>query len=176
MNLEHFGDSYDFVKRFFCRELSALGYAVDAEPYFCDVSGANAIKDYYLLLGVQPVASPRRSAKRTALFLDPDIGINNKGGAHHVSLNQLVKESRSVDLVFAFDQSFSRAKRADEIIFDKLEKINNHKCFGMYYNNTHARFVFVATRAATLFELKRHLLTLGIPKSRLIQQKRNSSC
>jgi len=34
VNTKYLGDSYDLVKRFFCRELKNLGYQVVADPMF----------------------------------------------------------------------------------------------------------------------------------------------
>ncbi len=84
MRPEFLGDSYDIVKRFFCETLRSLGYMIYIDPLFTgDWSGQEAT--FYRFLGVEPLAGVKPASAPTALFLDPDTGVNKKGSASHVS-------------------------------------------------------------------------------------------
>jgi len=166
MNPDYFGDSYDLVKRFFCAELSALGYAVTVNPMFTGTwNGAE--REFYRLIGAEQHPAQSRNAARTALFLDPDTGVHKKASKKHVSLQQLVDEASRNTIVFSFDQSFSRQSKPAVVMREKLESIRTYGCHGMYYDS-HARFLFVASQEQSLHELHAHLLSLGMPLSRLI--------
>src|SRR5262245_8467165 len=110
MHPDYFGDSYDIVKRFFCEALRRLGYRVYIDPMFTgEWSGQETA--FYRLLGVEQLMStsaPPTSSTPTALFLDPDTGINRKGSRSHVSYERVVSEAQKHKIVFAFDQGFSR--------------------------------------------------------------------
>lgn len=122
--------------------------------------------EFYRLIGAEPVAGDRGSSKRAALFIDPDTGVNNTGGKRHVAFDRLVRESANYELVFAFDQSFSRQAKAKDVMGEKLSVLRARGCHGMYYDS-HARFVFVSNKRNVLQEFEVHLLSLGLPKSRL---------
>jgi hypothetical protein len=166
MNPAYFGDSYDLVKRFFCRELSLLGYSVVVDPMLTGTWSENEA-EFYRLIGAARVDRQKQVSQRSALFLDPDTGINRRGGKHHASFDRLVRESANYDLVFAFDQSFSRQAKAADLMNEKLSTLRARGCYGMYYDS-HARFVFVATERSALNELQFHLVSLGLPESRLL--------
>ena len=167
MNPDYFGDSYDLVKRFFCRELSLLGYSVAVDPMLTGIWSANE-REFYRLIGAEPVESTTPIPKRAALFLDPDTGINEKGGKQHASFDRLARGTANYELVFAFDQSFSRQEKAKDVMRGKLSALRARGCHGMYYDS-HARFVFVATERSVLNELQLQLLSLGLPESRLLK-------
>jgi hypothetical protein len=165
VKLDYFGDSYDLVKRFFCRELSSLGYTVSVEAMFTgEWSGAET--QFFKLIGAAPLAANLAPKDRTAVFVDPDTGVHGKVSLHHVSLSRLVELSAHHPLVFAFDQSFSRQAKFPESLHAKLAKLEELGAHGMYYNS-HARFLFVARVLGTLERLKAHLVGLGLPSSRL---------
>ena len=166
MNPKYLGDSYDLVKRFFCRELSLLGYSVAVDPMFTGAWSANE-QEFYRLIGAEPIAGERTTSTRAALFLDPDTGINEKGGGKHASFDRLAQEAASYELVFAFDQSFSRQCKPEKVMREKLSALRSRGCHGMFYDS-HARFVFVATERHALHELQLQLLSLGLPASRLL--------
>jgi hypothetical protein len=166
MNPKYLGDSYDLVKRFFCRELSCLGYSVAVDAMFTGTWGADE-QEFYRLIGANPLASGALRPVRTALFLDPDTGINERGSKQHASFDRLVRETTRHELVFAFDQSFSRQAKAAETIRTKLSALRSRGCHAMYYDS-HARFVFVANQRPALDELQLHLVALGLPASRLL--------
>jgi len=98
MNPTFFGDSYDLVKRFFCRELESLGYFVVIDPMLTG-SWDGREHEFYRLVGVTPDAKQLTST-RSALLLDPDTGINEKGGSQHVSFDRLAQEASKYEVVF----------------------------------------------------------------------------
>jgi hypothetical protein len=143
MNPAYLGDSYDLVKRFFCRELSLLGYSVVVDPMLTGEWSATE-GQFYRLIGAEPAGPGRPLSQRAALFLDPDTGIKEKGGKQHASFDRLAQECTNYRLVFAFDQSFSRQAKAANVMREKLSALQARGCYGMYYDS-HARFIFVAT-------------------------------
>ena len=168
MNQSFLGDSYDLVKRFFCHELTVLGYGVLIEPMFTD--NWNGKEDnFFRLVGATPTLISHPSSSRTALFFDPDTGINEKGGKQHVSFDRLAQETKEYELVFSFDQSFSRQAKASLVMQQKLAALQDRGCHAMYYDS-HARFLFTSTRRIYLNELRLHLVGLGLPSERLVQR------
>ena len=169
MNPQYLGDSYDLVKRFFCGELASLGYVVAIDPM---LTGAwNGIQhEFYRFVGVNPEASKQiqASSTRHALFLDPDTGVRERGGTRHVSYDRLVQEASNFELVFSFDQSFSRQANPESLMREKLAAIHQRGCHAMYYDS-HARFLFAASQKASLHQLRGHLVSLGLPASRLLE-------
>jgi len=79
MNQSFLGDSYDLVKRFFCFELSALGYKVVVDPMFTGAWEGREREEFYSLIGIAIDATAPPRSGRTALFVDPDTGIKQKG-------------------------------------------------------------------------------------------------
>ena len=166
MHPEFFGDSYDLVKRFFIQELKTLGYTVAMEPMFTGTWGDQE-QQFFRLMGASRM-DPRINLVRSALFLDPDTGINAKGGKAHVSFKALAEQANSSSIVFAFDQSFSRQMKPTEIMQEKLRQMEELNCHAMYYDS-HARFLFVSKSQGLLQELKAHLHSIGLPTSRLVE-------
>lgn len=163
MNPKYFGDSYDIVKRFFCAELNTLGYTIIVEPMF--TGEWNGKENMFLkFIG----ASLTSSHRLTALFIDPDTGVNRKPSNQHISLIQLKEAASKYELVFSFDQSFSRQHDAKVIMTEKLNFLREQGCHAMYYDS-HARFLFVATKELTLKEFQFHLESLGLPRSRFFE-------
>ncbi|HEY2323176.1 MAG TPA: hypothetical protein VGJ82_09980 [Thermoanaerobaculia bacterium] len=164
MNTKYLGDSYDLVKRFFSRELTNIGYEVVADPMF---TGPWADADKSRLLNLVQVSPERKNVVgRTALFLDPDTGIHERQSRHHVSYARIAGETESYQLVFSFDQSFSRREAPITVIRRKIEAMRALGCSAMYYDS-HARFLF-ASRVDAVMELREHLLSVGLPGSRLV--------
>ena len=167
MNPAYFGDSYDLVKRFFCRELSLLGYSVTVDPMLIGTWSENE-PEFYRLICAEPVGRVKSIPKPAALFLDPDTGINQKGGKQHASFDRLAGECTNYSLVFAFDQSFSRQAKPKDVMLEKLSTLQALGCHGIYYDS-HARFVFVTKKWSVLHELHLQLRSLGLPESRLLR-------
>lgn len=169
MNPAYFGDSYDLVKRFFCAELSALGYSITVNPMFTETWNSTE-REFYRLIGVENIAPQSQRSARTVLFIDPDTGVHRKASKQHVSLHQLAEEALRYSLVFSFDQSFSRQSKPAAAMREKLAFMRALGCHAMYYDS-HARFLFVAAQEIALRELQAQLMSLGMPASRLLQSE-----
>ncbi|MDO8373095.1 MAG: hypothetical protein Q7T39_14300 [Polaromonas sp.] len=167
MNPDYFGDSYDLVKRFFCNELSSLGYTVLIDPMFTG-DWAGTEQQFFKLIGAVPVSSDAPNG-RTALLVDPDTGVHGKAGGRHVSIGELATFAKSHEIVAAFDQSFSRQATYPAALYTKLSELRDLGVYGMYYNS-HARFVFAAVSEEPIAALYAHLVQLGLPSSRLVRE------
>jgi hypothetical protein len=111
----------------------------------------------------------QRSEKRPrALFVDPYTGVREKRDPKHVSFSQLAEHASDYELVFAFDQAFSRgaASRQMEQMTEKRRVLIGHGCAVMYYSS-HAHFVFVSRRLQILERLRKKIIGCGIPPQRL---------
>lgn len=167
MNPAYFGDPYDIVKRFFCHELHVLGYSVDALPMFTGEWQEGAQSEFLRFIGATPLESPGVESRRDALFVDPDTGVHRKSGPKHVSLHELAGHTEKYDLVFSFDQSFSRQHVPANAMREKLALLADAGCPAMYYNS-HARFLFVSAKNEPLSELRSHLESLGLQAFRFV--------
>jgi hypothetical protein len=171
MHPDFLGDSFDIVKRFFCETLRSLGYTVYIDPLFTgDWSGQETT--FYRFLGVEPYAGAKHASALTALFLDPDIGVNEKGSTSHVSYDRLVAEAKNYSLVFAFDQAFSRAGDVGPKLQTKLNALAERGCAALYYAS-HAHFLFVSHERDQLQRLRTELVSLGLPASRFVEAAPN---
>jgi hypothetical protein len=166
MNPAFLGDSYDLVKRFFILELQSLGYAVVIDPMFTgDWMGQE--QDFHRLLGLKSNRPPEDKTMKQCLFLDPDTGLNERGGRQHASLERIAREAQANELVFAFDQSFSRQASPVEVMKKKMNLLAQRGVHSVYYDS-HARFLFASRHATTLRELLEHWAQVGMPRSRFV--------
>jgi len=166
MNPAFLGDSYDIVKRFFVRELQSMNYAVEIDPMFTgDWAGREG--DFRRLLGVGAPVSPSVRSTRRALFLDPDTGVNERGGKQHVALARMALEVQAWELVFAFDQSFSRQAQPIDVMKRKMTLLSEAGARSMYYDS-HAKFLFASSRGELLQDLVGHLVQVGVPRLRFV--------
>lgn len=145
-----------------------MGYTVVIDPMLTGTWNDQE-QDFYRLIGAIQKKSLVHDPDQTALFLDPDTGINDRGGKQHVSFDRLVHEASSYALVFSFDQSFSRQENPVAVMQDKLEAIEARGCHGMYYDS-HAHFLFASSQKQRLHELRAHIVALGLPNTRLIER------
>jgi len=162
------GDSYDIVKRFFSGVLRSLGYAVYVDPMLSGSWGKSE-KTFYRFLGVEHVRVSCETGEKRALFVDPDTGVSGRATDKHVSFAQLAQHCHDFQLVFAFDQSFSRARNPKEQMQSKLTQLSALGCSGCYYDS-HARFIFISRELQMLTELRKALVDMGLPKTRLFPQ------
>ena len=167
MNPDYFGDSYDLVKRFFCRELYVLGYSVEVDAMLTGAwSGTES--SFYRLVGAGAYNETPTEGRPRALLVDPDTGVRKSAGPRHVSFAHIAEHAKTLRLVFAFDQSFSRQGKASVLIQEKLGELQALGCSAMYYDS-HARFVFASAEEGPIHELRAHLLSLGLPQRRLVE-------
>ena len=168
MNSQWFGDSFDIVKRFFIGNIREMGYQVFVDPMF--TGEWNGLENkFYDFLGAAPLESLATSSGKTALLLDPDTGIGLNPTKRHVTVRMIVNYLQEHEIVFSFDQSFSRGGDALEQMDKKLSLLKKEGAAGFYYDS-HARFLFSAKSPEVLANLKRHLVTAGLPEKRLINQ------
>jgi hypothetical protein len=170
MRADFLGDSYDIVKRFFCEALDSLGFTVYIDPMLTGAWSGQE-ESFFRFLGVRRLTTGERLHGMTALFFDPDTGVNEKGGPAHVSYDQLVQEAESHAIVFSFDQAFSRAGESGPKLQVKLGALAARGCAALCYAS-HAHFLFVSRQQAHLGRLRTHLIELGLPPSRLVQSAR----
>jgi hypothetical protein len=165
MNGDWFGDSYDIVKRFFVSELQLLGYTVyvdpmpsgewdSVEPQFLKFLGAVHIRD-------------EQASRPSALLLDPDTGIAEHRSRAHASISSIVLHLGRHEVVFVFDQSFSRATATGPQLREKLQRLRSLGAGGFYYDS-HARFLFASRSAERLNALRDALVRSGLPSQRLV--------
>jgi hypothetical protein len=117
------------------------------------------------------IGVPRRTGRQVdrapvALFLDPDTGVHRSKGPKHVSLDRIADETKCHELVFSFDQSFSRQNRPVEVMSAKLDALRAKGVHGLYYDS-HARFLFASRSEAAIGHVRRRLVETGIPEWRL---------
>ncbi len=166
MKSQWFGDSFDIVKRFFIGNIREMGYQVFVDPKF--IGKWNGLEnEFYDFLGAKPLDSLSTSSDKTALFLDPDTGIGLKPTEQHVTVKMIVDYLQKHEIVFSFDQSFSRSSDALKKMREKLSLLKKEGAVGFYYDS-HARFLFSANSPEVLINIKRHLATTGLPKKRFI--------
>ena len=166
MRAEFLGDSYDIVKRFFCEVVRSLGFTVYIDAMLTGAWSGQE-ESFFRFLGVQRCPAAHQLHGMTALFLDPDTGVNEKGSPAHVSYGRLVQEAENHALVFSFDQAFSRAGESGPKLQVKLGAMASRGCAALYYAS-HAHFLFVSREHAHLRRLRTHLVELGLPAERLV--------
>jgi len=165
LNPQYFGDSFDIVKRFFVENLNAIGYQVVVDPM--RTGEWNGVEHgFYQLLKAYPLNE--KSSSKSALLLDPDKGIGRKRSKQHVTIKCIADQLLHHDVVFSFDQSFSRDANAKDTIKEKLLLLQETGNYGFYYNS-HARFLFAAKSIDILGEIEQQLLASGLPASRLLK-------
>ncbi|NOX33419.1 MAG: hypothetical protein GXP56_06725 [Deltaproteobacteria bacterium] len=165
MNPQWFGDSYDIVKRFFIEQLNAAGYQVLVDPML--TGEWNELKtDFYRFLKASPLTE--KSTRKSALLLDPDIGIGKKKTKQHITIGDIADHLLRHEVVFSFDQSFSRVGNATEKIQEKLMLLKKTGNYGFYYDS-HARFLFAAKSSEILYEVEQQILSSGLPSKRIVK-------
>ena len=166
MNPEWFGDSYDIVKRYFVGMLKDKGYRVFVNPMF--TGNWQVIEDsFHRFIGAPKFDGKKISGERTALLLDPDTGIGKHKTAKHITIDDIIEELKQHDLVFSFDQSFSRNRTANDQMIEKLNLLSDKGLFAFYYDSP-ARFLFVGKSHNDVEILFHAIQETGLPKRRLI--------
>jgi len=165
MNPQWFGDSSDIVKRYFVENLKEIGYHVVVDPMLTGEWNGLEQK-FYHFLGVSPLCES--NSNKSALLLDPDIGIGKKMTKQHVTIDMIASHLENHKIVFTFDQSFSRAGSATEKMKEKLGRLKKTGNFGFYYDS-HARFLFAANSLKHLNTVEQKVLSSGLPTNRLLK-------
>jgi hypothetical protein len=185
MNLRHFGDSYDIVKKSLLQWLSAFGPWA-AHPMFTHVVTAAAAYSFSRFLGVDLVstevldgACERRAylaacGNCRSIFLDPDTGVRlrstkGKRSTEFIFGDELVEiaSARPHGLVLAFDQSLARGSEREQVQ-EKLDHFLDHAVEGFAYVS-HASFLVLGQSGALVREARdRVLVASGLPLARIV--------
>lgn len=170
MNSAWFGDSYDIVKRFFADILKRNGYSVTVDPMFTG-TWQQIEEPFHRFIGAERLSDAEwpSSRSRTALLLDPDTGVGAKATRQHVTLERIVDELERYEIVFSFDQSFSRGQSAEEKMSEKLNGLRKKGAYGFYYNS-HAKFLFATRQPDELVLIKEAFVATGLPETRFWNQ------
>jgi hypothetical protein len=168
MNSKCSGDSYDLVKRVLLEVVSNSGLEVYADPMITD-SMPEIEKQFHVLINAKQLPAGIISKKFHCLFVDPDIGLSEKKTKLHVTFYELQNKLSIVwDLIFVYDQSFSRSIKSNERIQIKLMKLRLIGLNAFYYAS-HANFLFVSKDKNILEMVEQKLLGFGIPNKIIVK-------
>ena len=166
MNPVWFGDSYDIVKRFFVAQLNLVGYKVYVDPMFTGKWDGLAVK-FFEFLGAANVDSFEAGCEKSALLLDPDIGVGKSKSNRHVTIFDILERLQDHEVVFVFDQSFSRGLNPTKQMQENLGLLSDLGAFGFIYDS-HAKFLFSTRTAAERQMIKNFFLAVGLPETRFV--------
>ncbi|MDX1439105.1 MAG: hypothetical protein R3284_04300 [Rubricoccaceae bacterium] len=166
MNPQWFGDSFDIVKRFFAEVLRELDYEIFVDPM--STGDWSELETRFLtFLGVQHIRDVK-DTQRSALLLDPDTGIGKRETKKHTSIQRIITELGNHNIVFAFDQSFSRGRPSLPQMREKLEHVQSLGAFAFFYDS-HARFLFASRSRQDLDSVVGQLIAVGLPSTRIVR-------
>lgn len=168
MNPKWFGDSFDIVKRFFAYSLRDLDYDVFIDPMLTGEWDGDE-ETLYRFLGMRPVEE--YGGSESALFLDPDTGIGATASTKHTTIANVFDLLGTHEIVFSFDQSFSRGGSPLPQMQAKLTRLIELGASGFYFDS-HARFLFASLESERLKNLRNHFKNLGLPSSRFVKKLR----
>lgn len=188
MNLKHFGDSYDVVKRSLLEWLADFGPWA-AHPMFTHPTSVSESEAFSRFLGVPLVSTNVLDATCdrasyfascrpcNSLFLDPDTGIRLKAFKGHrapafVFGEELIAlaDAREHALTLTFDQSLARGREQDQAdqIRVKLGHFAAHGVSGFAYVS-HASFVVLGRSAVLVQQAHQRVLTKSaLPAHRFV--------
>lgn len=170
MKREFLGDSYDAVKRLW-QEVFIEWAPLLAEPRFIP----DEIRNDFTAVTRIPLLN-NNCPPVYSIFNDPDTGIrlpdrkNQSESVTHINLATIANQLRNpaVRCVLTFDQShhreagFTPAAQRDA----KVRWLCGQGMHAFYYVS-HAPFLFAFDKAAHMKEVRKLLLSVGIPESRL---------
>lgn len=169
MNPKWFGDSYDIVKKFFVDTLKDIGYEVYIDPRF--TGDWNGKEQHFInFIGAKLNNDFEISTRKSALLVDPDTGIKERASSKHVNFNTIMQNLKKYEIVFLFDQSFSRSKSSEEQMQKKLSTLKKLDENGFYYDS-HTKFLFASKNLNAINAIRERLLQIGMPSTRLITKK-----
>jgi hypothetical protein len=99
---------------------------------------------------------------KTALFLDPDTGITKHATKKHTTIRHISEQLELHELVFVFDQSFSRGRPVVPQLEAKLRELARLHVHAFFYDS-HAHFLFASRSPGTLAALRAALIDVGLP-------------
>lgn len=172
MKKEYLGDSYDIVKRFWWEVMQNI-----APLYVLSAFVPEETQDAFTkLTGIEML--PEVRPHPYSLFLDPDTGVllpNTKGKSEktHIALDKIDDELKNGAIcVIAYDQSFSHAIKEDidNRLLDKMRYLEDKKRYCFYYKS-HAKFLFAFSELSVREKVRKKILNLGMPESRLFSKE-----
>jgi hypothetical protein len=165
----YLGDSYDLVKRFWSENLRSIA-PLFAHPKFVPIG----IKDRYTTLTKIPLLDPDSLPNNPfAIFLDPHTGIplpseSLKGSTvSHASLLFIVEINKEYrpSYMICFNQSYHRRHQlTKERQREAKRAFLREQGIASFYYISHAPFLFMAEKDATLVAVRGRLIELGIPE------------
>jgi hypothetical protein len=185
MDLKHFGDAYDIVKRSLLQWLAPFGPWV-AHPMFTHAVTPEQMSALARLVGV-PVASSAVLAQETnraeylrldaaarSVFLDPDTGVRLHRRERHRSTEFVFAEElvaiakdRPSGLVLVFDQSVPRGSERAQVEA-KLQHLGRSGVSGFGYISQ-ACFLALGASSQLVVEARSELLRASeLPESRIV--------
>lgn len=186
MDLQHFGDSYDIVKKSLLQLLGGFGPWL-AHPMFTHPVSESDAAAFSRFLGI-PLGSTETLVSNTdrrsylaacgncrSLFLDPDTGIrlnqlSGKRSPHFLFADELVElaNQRPAGLILTFDQSLARGREKEQIQ-TKLGHLKGNGIAGFAYVS-HASFMILERSQQVVKQAEAELAAKsGLPPSRLIR-------
>lgn len=169
MNPKWFGDSYDIVKIFFVDTLKDIGYEVYIDPMF--TGDWNGKEQHFInFIGAKLNNDFENPVCKSALFVDPDTGIKEKASPKHIKFKTIIQRLEKYEIVFSFDQSFSRSKPSEEQMQKKLSILKKLGGNSLYYDS-HTKFLFASKNLDAINAIRDRLIQIGIPSTRLITKK-----
>jgi len=185
MRLQHFGDSYDIVKRSLLYWLQPFGPWA-AHPMFTEPFDEHDAAAFSRFLGVPlistEVLSPSTdrlnyfdmdSAVRS-LFLDPDTGVRLSASQaphrhQYLFASELIALSlqRPDGLFLVFDQSFPRG-REESTMQEKFRYLAERDVYAFAYTS-HASFIIAGTTKTLVGDARKTILAASsLPSHRLV--------
>ena len=171
MREDYLGDSYDFVKRFWCESLGSIA-PLYAHPEFVP----EKFRDKYTKTTSIPILDLAVVPNRPfGILIDPDTGIPlptdgvDGATASHASLPfmvQLIQNLRP-HYIICFDQSYHRSRKLGRKgQLKKKTRFLRDKGIRSFYYVSQAPFLFMAEKSDVLRDIWDRLTSLGIPANR----------
>ena len=171
MKDKYLGDSYDVVKRLWQQALKDWA-PLYANPDFIPIVLRTQFTKMTLI-----EMQPDEPETPYSIFNDPDTGIrlpngvSQTEGTGHIRLQTIVDQLResAVRCVVTFDQSYYRSHKFGDAAKQreiKMRHLAAKKCQAFYYES-HAPFLFAFRDEKTKQDLRRRLISFGLPNIRI---------
>ncbi len=189
MDIKHFGDAQDIVKRSFLQWLTPCGKWF-ADPMFTSEVQASDAEAFSNFLGIELVTMAN-FAKATArgdrpayfklakscvhhLFLDPTTGVKTPRSRDHLEMEELrdIAKERSELLTMVYDQSISWSGSDPETqLKKKLDWLRKQELYAFAYRSHSVNFLIVSDDWDTLSCARDELMRSSrLPPLRFVEQ------
>lgn len=187
MDLKHFGDSYDIVKKSLLQWLAPFG-PWGAHPMFSHPVSEIEAESFSRFLAV-PLTSTavislasdrpnyfRESGNCRSIFLDPNTGVRlhrgeSRRATEFVFSDEVVEMARtkSKGLVLVFDQSLARGSEREQVRA-KLASFSEQGIDGFAYIS-HASFLILGQSSELVRDARSAvLISSGLPEARIVSR------